>query len=167
MAWWHQSNYQADVNRQVEAIVSRRAKELQEVVDAKYRAGEEKRQTVRPGCRRTSLGCCHVPDVTVVLPPCASPYRQVVRDLKARTKVAMEALSNRFTYEQVSHRVHKIAVAVLAVEDALERSGEATEAVAALGAVAGDDVVIAAALKSLPEAITTRGVPTMRNLQAR
>lgn len=87
--------------------------------------------------------------------------------MKAQTAVAMEAMRSRFQYERLSHRVHKITVAVLAVEDALEKTGEATEAVAALEAITGDDQVISAALATLPKAVTTRGVPTLRNLQQR
>lgn len=90
-----------------------------------------------------------------------------LKELKAQTAVAMEALRNRFAYERLSHRVHKVNVAITAMRDSLLRDGRAVESVEALRAVAGDDEVIKAALDSLPEGLATRGVPTLRNLQQR
>mgnify|MGYP006902773657 CR=1 FL=1 len=96
--WSFQSNYKADVSRQVDTITARRVGAEKERLNKEFEAAEAERE-----------------DVLV--------------DLKARAKVATEAMRSRFAYEETSHRVHKISVAVLAIEQALERSGEATEAV--------------------------------------
>lgn len=92
---------------------------------------------------------------------------KAVEELHAKAAAMARVAEKRAEYERVSHRVHKMSLALLSLSAALNSSGRATEEVEALRVAAEGDPLIEAALDSLPKSVFRSGAPTAHAVQQR
>ena len=69
--------------------------------------------------------------------------------------------------QQGSSQAHKLSAAALALSEVLETHTPASREVKALKTAAGQDGVIATVVRTLPESVTSDGVPTLSELQTK
>lgn len=89
---------------------------------------------------------------------------QVLSDLKMQVQALDAVLESRSTYESVSHQVHKVSIATLAIANQLERCSPLYAELNALRNAGRGDDVIEAVLASLPTALVNEGAPTVPQL---
>lgn len=92
-------------------------------------------------------------------------HANVMKGLQEKLGVLESRLEVSRNYESGSKRAHKISAAALALANKLEVGETAAVEIAALKGAAGDDGVIASAVKMIPKSADD-GVPTVMDLQA-
>lgn len=92
---------------------------------------------------------------------------KTLEELSKQLKLLESALAASQTSKKGSLQAHRLSAAALALSEKLETSQSAGKEFKALKAAAGDDSVIATALKSIPEHVVHSGVPTLPQLQTR
>jgi len=92
-------------------------------------------------------------------------HANVMKGLQEKLGVLESRLEVSRNYESGSKRAHKISAAALALANKLEVGETAAVEIAALKGAAGDEGVIASAVKMIPKSADA-GVPTVTNLQA-
>ncbi|KAL7565293.1 hypothetical protein ACA910_014583 [Epithemia clementina (nom. ined.)] len=90
-----------------------------------------------------------------------------LQTLSHKLRKLEEALEASQRTQQGSSQAHKLSAAALALSEVLETHTPAAREVQALKSAAGQDGVIATVVRTLPTSVTTKGVPTLSELQTK